>query len=125
MNWTIQREDHSDVGVHTAEHLQDRLVALLQRTSALAALDPYRDLVVGPPSHDEVIGCLAAAEAARRAEVAHEAMGDVRLDALSDWQSAWLDQLLARDEWTLHVQELRALFEMAGELSCPVKMWGD
>ncbi len=125
MNWTIQGEGHGDAGVYTAEHLQAGLVALLQRTGALAGLDPYRDIVVGPDSHGEVIGRLAAAEAERRVELARGAMGDVNLAALSDWQSTWLDQLVARDEWALHVQELRALFELASELGCPVRMWGD
>lgn len=45
------------------------------------------------------------AEAERRAELASKAMGDVKLAALSDWQAAWLDQLVARDEWTRHLQE--------------------
>jgi glucose dehydrogenase len=125
MNWTMQREGHGDAGVYTAEHLQARLVALLQRTSALAALDPYRDIIVAPQSHGEVIGRLAAAETERRAELARGAMGDGGLDALSDWQSEWLDQLVARDEWAMHVQELRALFDLASEQGCPVKMWGD
>jgi hypothetical protein len=125
MNWTIQGEGHGDTGVYTPEHLQAPLVALLQRTGVLAALDPYRDIVVSSGSHGEVIGRLAAAETERRAELARGAMGDVGLDALSDWQSEWLDQLVARDEWVMHVQELRALFELASEQGYPVKMWGD
>lgn len=125
MNWAVLSKGHVDVGLHTAEHLQGRLVALLQRTNALAGLDPYRDVVVEPDLHSEVIECLARAEAERRVEMARDAMGDVRLDGLSDWQLAWLDRLAAQDEWTRHVRDLRALFEMASGQAYPVKMLGD
>lgn len=125
MNWSIGRGDNGAMLVYTAEHLRDRLVASLQRTGALAGLDPYRDTLVTPDHHGEVIAHLAAAETERRTEMAREAMGDVRLDALGDWQLAWLDRLTAQDEWTLHVRDLRALFEVAYEQGCAVKMLSD
>lgn len=125
MNWSIEREDNGAMLVYTAEHLQDRLVASLQRTGALAGLDPYRDALVTPEHLGEVIDQLAAIESERRAEMAREAMGDVRLDALDDWQRAWLARLAAQDEWTQHVRDLRALLEIAREQGCAVKMLSD
>ena len=125
MNWTIQREGNDAMLVYTAEYLQERLVASLQRTSALAGLDPYRDALVTPEHLGEVIAHLAAVETERRVEMAREAVGDARCDALDDWQLAWLARLAAQDEWTLHVRDLRALFEMAHEQGCAVMMLSD